>query len=400
MKILQFECVGGASGDMILGALSELGADLQAIERELSALKIGPFKIEARPFQHENLHGTQASVHLTPSEPHPPQEHPGHRNLNDIERMIQNSTLPAPVKETSLRVFRRLGEAEARVHGTTVDQVHFHEVGALDSIIDIIGSCLGLHQLRVDEVVVGPFPTGTGIIECAHGRFPNPAPATLELLKGQPLTATSESCELVTPTGAALLTTWKTREVPPTGSRIVKLGYSFGHFKLEHRPNLLRALLLEFSGEGQEDECRVLECNLDDTTPELLGSLVQRLMEAGALDAFITAVQMKKQRPGSLLTVLCKPETRDSLLDLIFRESTTFGIREYSARRTILDRRFEEVETPFGRVKIKIGRWKGRDVTWAPEMEDCIRLAKAGQVPVRSIYEAAASAANRLRPSR
>ena len=394
MRILQVDSIGGASGDMILGALIELGVEAKLIEKELSTLSIGPFAIETAPFEDHHLHGTQVTVKIS-----------GHthaeRRLRDIQSLIGGSRLPQAVKDTSLKVFTRIGEAEAKVHGTTLDQIHFHEVGALDSIIDIVGCCLGLHLLKVDGVAVGPLPAGHGIITCAHGTFPNPAPATVELLKGYPIVQTDESKELVTPTGAALLSTWKTMDAPPPGSRVVKVGHSFGHHKLEKRPNLLRSILYDAPDPSHpsdpSDPCLVLECNLDDTTPELLGSLTQRLMEGGALDVFTTSVQMKKQRPGTLLTVLCTAENRERLLDLVFRESTTFGVREYETRRTVLERRFVEADTRYGRVRIKIGTWKGQDVTYAPEMEDCIARAREAGVAVRVVYEAAVEASQRLR---
>lgn len=390
MKTLQFEMTGGASGDMILGALIGLGVDAGRLARELSSLPIEPFDIAVTPFQDAKIHGMQAAVRLHGH------DHHHARNLRDIGKIITESKLPQKVKDLSLKVFDRLAAAEAKVHGTTTDEVHFHEVGALDSIIDIVGSCLGLNWLGVDEVAVGPFPAGRGTIECAHGTFPNPAPATVELLKGFPVVQTEETKELVTPTGAALLTTWRTRDRAADGSRIVNTSYSFGHHTLAQRPNLLRATLLE-SDEAAAGTCLVLECNIDDTTPELLGSLTQQLMEAGALDAFTTAVQMKKQRPGTLLTVLCEPAKKENLLDLIFRESTTFGVREYATQRTMLERRSVEVNTRYGSIRIKIGRWKGQDVTFAPEMEDCIRRARENSAPVRAVYEAAAEAAAPLR---
>ena len=384
---------------MILGALFELGVDPAALQRDLALLPIEHFVIEATPFSDHHLHGTQVTVRI-PEHGHG-HDRDGGRRLKDIRELIRRSALPQATQDTSLRVFERIAEAEARVHGTTPDQVHFHEVGALDSIIDIVGCCLGLERLAVDAVAVGPFPSGRGVIECAHGVFPNPAPATVELLKGLPMVQTDETQELVTPTGAALLSTWKTLDAPPDGSRLLKAGYSFGHHRLERRPNLLRASLFETdAAPSGRDACLVLECNIDDTTPELLGSLTQRLMEAGALDAFTTAVQMKKQRPGTLLTALCAPESKDALLDLIFHESTTFGVREYAANRTVLDRRIVEVQTAHGPVHIKIGRWKGQDVTWSPEMEDCMRLARERGEPVRTVYEAAMQAAQALRGNR
>lgn len=313
-----------------------------------------------------------------------------HRGLREIRALIEGSPLPASVKAESARVFQRLAEAEALVHGTTPDQVHFHEVGALDAIIDIVGACLGLDMLAVKSVSLGPLPLGHGTVQCAHGILPVPAPATVELLKGFPVTPIDEPFETVTPTGAALLTTWKTQDAFPSGSRILKVGQGFGARALNGRPNILRAMLMETMDVSPDtDACLALECNLDDLTPELTGSLMKRLLDAGVLDVFLTPAQMKKQRPGILLTVLCRLEQRAAMLDLIFRESTTFGIREYPVQRTVLARRHEFVETPFGRVRVKIGRWKGADITVSPEYEDCLRAAESAGAPVRAVYAAA-----------
>ncbi|MCZ7592792.1 MAG: nickel pincer cofactor biosynthesis protein LarC [Kiritimatiellae bacterium] len=407
MKILSFDSVGGASGDMILGALVDLGVDLADLAAALRSLDIGDFKIEARPALSQHLAGTRLRV-IAPEEKGPANHahddhqhehhhhHAPHRGLTEIEAMIRASDLPDPVKERACRVFRRIGAVEARMHGTTIEQVHFHEIGAVDSIVDIVGCCLALHQLGVDDVAVGPLPQGRGIIHCAHGTFPNPAPATVELLRGMAVTQTDEPHELVTPTGAALLSDWKTLDRPPPGAVVKKIGYGLGHCELNDRPNLLRAVLLECAVVQPENECLVLETNLDDTTPELIGALSARLLAAGALDVFAVAAQMKKQRPGVLLTVLAHPSGRDVMLDLIFKESTTFGIREYPVKRTMLSRRSVPVVTPFGEVRVKFGEWRGGITVRSPEMEDCIRRAEEHNIAVRVVYEAAKSAAAKL----
>ncbi|HMP77359.1 MAG TPA: nickel pincer cofactor biosynthesis protein LarC [Kiritimatiellia bacterium] len=412
MKILAFDSIGGASGDMILAALADLGVDVAALSRELATLGIGPFEIESSRAMTAHLAGTRVRVvteddahhhhhHDHPHDHHHAHEHghepahhhhAPHRGLAEIEALIGGSALPPAVKERALCVFRNIGEVEARMHGTTVDKIHFHEIGAVDSIVDIVGCCLALHRLGVDAIVVGPLPQGRGVIQCAHGTFPNPAPATVELLRGMAIAQTDEPYELVTPTGAALLADWKTHDAAPAGAVVRRIGYGVGHRELRSRPNLLRAVLLEADEASSEDACLVLETNLDDITPELIGALTQRLLAAGALDVFTVAAQMKKQRPGVLLTVLCRPSDREPLLDLIFRESTTFGVREYPVRRTVLARRIERVPTPYGEISVKLGEWKGDTVVRAPEMEDCIRLAREHNVPVRLVYEAAQQA--------
>ena len=402
MKILRFDSVGGASGDMILAAMADLGADIALLRSHLASLGAGACKVEVTSVADQGLHGMRVDVQVDAGAPRQ------HRHLKDILASIKSNSVPEPVKELSASVFTRLAEAEGHVHGIAPEKVHFHEAGAVDSVVDVVGACLFLHSLGIDAVDVGPLPLGAGTVQCEHGILPVPAPATVELLAGHPVIRTTEPVELVTPTGAAILMTWK--EKKPLGpvaetacARIVRAGCGFGHREIPGRPNILRAILLETTGavagasHTAGDSCLVLECNLDDTVPELLGSLAQKLMDQGALDAFTTAVQMKKQRPGTLLTVLCRAEDRDRFLDLVFRESTTFGIREYFTSRTVLERRHEQVETAYGAIRIKIGRWKGEDITRAPEYEDCVRCAREHNVSVRVVYEAAMQARTSIR---
>lgn len=313
--------------------------------------------------------------------------------MRQIRGILRRSRLPGRVKTLSLAVFTRLAEAEGRVHGVAPDDVHFHEVGAVDSIVDIVGACLALELLGIQAVDVGPLPEGQGFVRCAHGVMPIPVPATADLLKGHPVSLTREPFELVTPTGAALLMTWKSM-LPAAGAtsgRLQETGTGFGTRTLQDRPNLLRALLIDTDTPpvGGDGACLVLECNLDDSNPEWIGSLTTTLLEAGALDVFTTAVQMKKQRPGTLLTVLCPPAARDRMLDLIFRESTTFGIREHLTSRTMLERRHVSVTTAFGVIRVKEGLWQGDVVTRAPEHEDCAKAASRHAVPLRTVYAAA-----------
>ncbi len=389
-QTLHFESIGGASGDMILGALIGLGVSVEELNEELQSLKVDPFEIVAKPVNEQGMTGIRAKVELHEHHSHHDPDHGHHhgRHLSTILDLIKNSTHPDAVKVRASEVFRRIGEAEAAIHGVDIEKIHFHEVGAMDSIVDIVGCCLALHKLDVDQVSIRSLPQGNGTIECAHGTYPNPAPATLRLLEGFPVEETDEPFELVTPTGAALLSTWRTTDVPDSGSRAFKTAYSFGHRKLNGRPNLLRATLYEASEDTTSNECLVLECNLDDTTPELVGCLFDQLFEAGALDVFTTPVFMKKQRQGILLTVLCLPADRETMLDLIFCESTTFGIREHLSKRTVLERSFKTVETLFGEVRIKFGKRNGEVITMSPEIEDCRKLAKESGVAVKVVYQA------------
>lgn len=399
MKIIYFDSVGGASGDMMLACLLDLGAELEIIRQDLRKVVQDNFSIRVEKVRRNGLKGTRVEVETSRHDGHDHGHQ--HRNLGDIEKLIGKSRLSASVKKNALNVFRRLAQAEAKTHGVRLRKVHFHEVGALDSIIDIVGSCLAIEQLGVEKVAVSHLPLGRGVIKCTHGVLPSPAPATLELLKGFAVEQTDEKFELVTPTGAALLTTLKNIERVPAGAKPVRAGYGFGRFKLENRPNLLRATLFDCGhSSGKTEPCLVLECNLDDISPELVGNLSGRLFAGGALDVFITPVQMKKGRPGFLLTVLSAPEKRETMLDVIFRESTTFGAREHIVQRTVLPRRFEIVKTPYGKTRVKIGSWREKDVTAAPEYEDCRKLAEKANVPVRAVYEAALALKTRASAAR
>jgi pyridinium-3,5-bisthiocarboxylic acid mononucleotide nickel chelatase len=413
MKMIHFDLLGGASGDMLLGALIGLGIDANDLEEQLNGLAVEPIHLHVRPAASRDIHGTQVVVHTNENgehhhhhpepdthhhhhhaEPdahhHHHHHHAPHRGLNAIRQLIQAAALPDAVKSMSLTVFQRLGEAEAEIHGTTVDQIHFHEVGALDSIADIVGCCLCLHQLGVDQVSLSPLPYGHGTIECAHGTYPNPAPATVALSRQLPTIFVDEPFELVTPTAAALLSTWRTQAAPAPGAAPQKVAYSIGHRTLHTRPNVLRATLYETTEtDTTPDTCLVLESNIDDTPPELIGILTEKLLDAGALDVYTVPVSMKKQRPGTLLTILCTPATRETMLDLVFAESTTFGIRESHVQRTVLERQLRSVETPYGTVRIKVGKWRGKEVTRSPEIEDCRQHAATHGVPVRVVYDAA-----------
>lgn len=399
-QILHFESIGGASGDMLLGALIGLGVSVDELNEELKSLNIDPFEIVADDVVEQGMSGVRASVKLHAHHHHHDHDHDHHhhkhhhhgRHLSTILGLIDASRLPDGVKRQASEVFRRIGEAEAAIHGVDIETIHFHEVGAMDSIVDIVGCCLALHKLGVEGVTIRSLPQGHGTIECAHGTYPNPAPATLRLLEGFPVQEVDEPFELVTPTGAALLACWRSGTGPAAGSRAAAAAYSFGHRTLKSRPNLLRATLYETAAEESADEVLILECNLDDTTPELVGCLFDQLLGAGALDVFTVPVNMKKQRPGILLTVLCRPVDRETMLEQIFCGCTTFGVRERLERRTVLERHFESVQTRFGEVRIKIGRRSGQVVTAAPEIETCRKIAADCGVAVRMVYDAALSA--------
>lgn len=392
MKMLRFDSVGGASGDMILGALIDLGVDPAEVRSALACLPVESFDLRAQDVTTGGQRGTQVTVHV-PDAPHP------HRRLADIRALIEGSDLPPEIQANAVAVFARLAEAEAAVHGVGLEDIHFHEVGAMDAIVDIVGACWALNRLDVDAVILNPLPLGRGATRCAHGVMPLPVPATAALLEGFAVRPTDEPYELVTPTGAALLTTWAAARPAAEGDACVltATGVGIGHRVLNGRPNILRATVLQQAASTEAaPECCVLETNLDDTTPELVGGLTQDLLDRGALDVFTTPVFMKHQRPGILVTVICRPDARTTLIDLLFAGSTTFGVREHRVTRTVLARRHEQVTTPYGVIRIKVGRRNGRDITRSPEYRDCVRCAREHHVPVRAVYEAARGAANNL----
>jgi uncharacterized protein (TIGR00299 family) protein len=415
MRFIRFDSVGGASGDMLLGALGAIGADLRAIERTVRKFLPDGVRFVSEPASGHGLHGLRATVRCTEHHAHEHwpdanaghagrhgrHSHAPHRTRKDIASLLKSPALDAASRELALAVFDRLAVAEGKIHGKKPAEVHFHEIGATDSIADIVGCCLALRQLNVAGVSVGPLPCGTGIIQCAHGAMPNPAPATLELLAGMAVCQTDEPFELVTPTGAALLGTWITElQAPPAAAQVLCTGFGFGMRELRSRPNVLRATLLEGaasggsagsvrSGGSDGSDLLVLETNLDDCNPQWIGELITRLLAAGALDAWATPVTMKKGRPGIILGVLAPPEKAGALRGQIFRATTTFGIRSYAVTREMLDRRFETVKTPFGAVRVKVGSRNGEDLVRSPEFEDCARLARAHDIAPRQVYDAA-----------
>lgn len=441
MRILRFDGTGGASGDMILAALEAVGAPLDAARAAVAALGLDGVRFEIEDARDRGLSGRRVRVVLTDAPAsahdhahdhahehgsahdhahdhvhahaedhgHPHAHGTGahghgaagheHRAYAAIRAMIAASTLPDAVKSGALSVFRRLAEAEGRMHGIEPDRVQFHEVGALDSIADMVGACAMLSALAPDRVECGPLPLASGEIVCAHGVYPLPAPATMDLLKDFPVRWVEEEGELVTPTGAALLTDWCARHAaaaPAGGGRVLRSGYGVGHRSFARRANVLRATLIAAdsaaAGEDAADVASVLECEMDDCTGEWAGELCAHLLAEGALDAHLTAVQMKKQRPGWRLTVLARPSDRARLVGAIFRRATTFGLRVRDTERLVLARRWQTVETPYGPVRVKLGAWQGETVTAAPEMDDCIARAAAAGVPPREVHAAAMAA--------
>ena len=398
MRILYFDCFSGISGDMTVGALRDLGVEEDVFFKAIAALGLGDeihahFHRAAR----QNISGVKFDVHAHGHDSHHSHEHHhghGHahgRNYRDIRLLLEKSALDPEVKSRALSVFHRIAVAEGKIHGVPAAEVEFHEVGAADSIADIVAACAGLHGLGPLRVEASVPVEGSGWLQCAHGRFPLPAPATLEILAGVPLRQVAEESEFITPTGAALLAEFCERFGPMSEMRIERTGYGLGTRETPPRPNVLRAVLGQ-SGEpdtSETDEISQIETNLDDITPELAAAAMQRLFQAGALDVFFTSAQMKKNRPGFVLTALCHPDKTDDLARILFTETTAFGVRIHTAKRFKLRREFREVETPYGTVTIKLG-FLGEDLVQAsPEFESCRAAAEAAGVSVRDVHLAA-----------
>lgn len=377
MRYLRFDSVGGAAGDMILASLAGLGADLKTIEKVLNdAIPEDPFQIETEPFSDAGLNGLKLQVKIL-------KESNTERGLHAIYEIIERAAMPDRAKELARKTFERLAESEAKVHGCHTHHIHFHEVGAVDSIVDILGSCFALVQLGIDEITFGTLPEGTGTFRCRHGIYPIPAPATLNLLEGIQVQQTEEPFEMITPTGAALLTTWPGGQYKNVPGKVVKNAVSFGSRKLNGRPNALRVIMLEDSGVSlwKEDVCMELTTNLDDVPAETTGALANQLFDAGALDVWMVPCVMKKQRLGQELHVLCNSERCDAFCEMIFRSVGTLGIRVAERSRRILERRFDEVEVvPGKKIRVKCGLMNGAVVSAKPEYEDCLQFAKEQKI--------------------
>ncbi len=385
MRIAYLDCPSGISGDMTLGALVDAGVPLEQLNEAIGSLGLPGVKLVAQEVKKHGFRATQITVEHEP-------EHK-HRHLHHIEAMIDGSRLTPGQKETAQRIFRRLAEVEAKVHGTTVEKVHFHEVGAVDSIADIVAAAVGWHLLATERLVVSPIPTGRGRITIAHGECNVPAPATAELLRGIPLAACDVQAELTTPTGAAIVATLAAGFGPLPAMTIEKIGYGAGQRDLPQQANILRLLVGEATDAQQtSDTIWVLETNLDDTSGEIIGHCVTQLWDAGALDVYTTAIQMKKNRPGVKLSILCRAERIAALEAIVFRETGTLGVRRWSTARHVLPREIQQVPTVWGPVEGKLGRLDDGSVHFAPEYEACRQIATERQVPLRDVYAAAQQA--------
>jgi len=435
MHIAYLECFSGISGDMFLGALVDAGVSPQLLEGTVAALGVGA-KLEISRVLRSGISAAKVDVWVggekdLPREEYwakqesahhhhehgnePPHEHQqathrheessandshahshAHRGLSEIRKIIKAAEISESAKTTAIRIFEALGAAEAKIHNVPVEEVHFHEVGAVDAIIDIVCAAVGAEALGVDEIICSPLNVGGGMVKCAHGTFPVPAPATLELLKDAPVYSSGVQAELVTPTGAAIVKTLARRFTIFPDMKIEKSAYGAGSRDFPGHPNVLRLVIGEaasvLAAKTKSETITVLEANLDDLNPQVFGYVMDRLLEEGALDAFGMPVQMKKNRPGTLLTVLCNPEDAGKLTQLLFTETTTLGVRRRKEMRQALARRWENVRTPWGEVRIKIASMNGTVTNYAPEYEDCRRIAAEQHVPLKTVIQEATRA--------
>ena len=396
-KILYLDCFSGISGDMLLGALLDAGAPFDELERVVASLGLDGVSIARERVDRAGIGATKFRVaegghdHHHDHEGHKHDHHHHghhHRGLSEITAIVERAALPAPARTRAAGLFRRLAEVEAGIHGVPVEEVHLHEVGAIDSIVDITLAVAAMEWLAPERVVASSLNVGSGTVACEHGELPVPAPATVELLAGAPIYAQGPPVELVTPTGALLVTAYVDGYGPLPPMRVEQIGYGAGDRDLPARPNVLRALVGEADEAPEEagaaERVVVLECEIDDMNPQLYGVLMERLTDAGAFDVFYAPIQMKKNRPGTLVTVIAPPERRESLAGLLFAESTTIGVRVTETARERLDRELVTVESPIGPVRIKVARRDGVVVNAAPEFEDCARLAAEQGLPVKA----------------
>jgi uncharacterized protein (TIGR00299 family) protein len=387
MRTLYFDCFAGASGNMILGALIGAGVEPHKLKVELSKLSVPDFEINVSKVDRSGISSTHVEVDIP--------DESKHRHLDQIERIINESTVSDSVKTRAIAIFRRLAEAEANVHGTDVEKVHFHEVGALDAIIDIVGACIGFEMLEIENFACSKIHVGSGFVDMAHGKFPVPPPAVAELLRGVPVYSTEIEGELITPTGAAIIST-----VCSSYGRLPDLkpelaSYGAGTRTYEKFPNTLRVIIGETEANNigsVSEELTVLETNIDDSTPQVAGYVIERAFELGARDCWITPIQMKKNRPAFMISILCDLTSKQRMLELLYTETTTIGVREQAVRRGALDREERNVNTAFGAISVKISKLNGRVVNAMPEFEDVRGAAIANEVPFKTVHNAALDA--------
>lgn len=398
MKVLYYDCFCGISGDMNLAALLDLGVPKEYLLQELSKLNLeAEYEIKIQKAEKLGITGTRVDVilenklnhkdgHGNHHHSHGNHHHSHHRNLKDIERIIESSNLNEEVKKLTMSMFMKIAESEAKVHGKNIYEVHFHEVGAIDSIVDLVGAAICLDYLAVERIIASPVQVGGGFVKCAHGLMPVPAPATVEILKNIPINAGVVQFETTTPTGAAILAANVEEFTTKIDFSINKVAYGIGHRDLEI-PNVLRVYLGEGESSEKVEEQYIVETNIDDMNPELYSYVEEKLFDAGALDVFKTPIFMKKGRPGINLSVLIIKEVEGAILDIIFQETTSIGVRKYKVEKIMLEREFSKVETQYGEVSIKKSYYKGKLVKYKPGYEDCRNISRKNSIPIAQVYK-------------
>lgn len=382
MKTLYFDAFSGVSGDMILGALVDAGVPLEEIKKGLSLLNLKGYRISAEEVKRNGLKGTKVNVDID-------EEEKPHRHYSDIKLIIENSGLSNDVKNKALAIFKKIGVAEAKVHNVDIEKVHFHEVGAIDAIVDIVGASIGISILAPDRIVSSPINTGSGTVKCAHGVMPIPAPATAEMLIGVPAYSSGIEMELATPTGVAILTALADSFSPLPNMNVSRVGYGAGAKDFKGQANLLRIVVGESADENYSDSVAIVETNIDDMNPEIYEWVIEKLFDGGALDVFLTPIVMKKSRNGTKITVIVEGDKEQIISDILLRETTTFGVRSYQANRRIIKRQPIAIETTFGQVKGKMGQLPSGEIKVSPEYEDCKEIAREKGLPLKDVYEEA-----------
>jgi uncharacterized protein (TIGR00299 family) protein len=391
MKLAYLDCSSGISGDMFLAALIDAGVPADRLFGELKKLPLGFYEFKRTRALRGGVVGTHVDIRFPGEQPH--------RHLADIQLLIEKALLPKKAAGQALKAFQHLAEVEAKLHNASLQSVHFHEVGAVDAVLDIVGVCVGLELLGISELICSPLNVGGGRVNAAHGSLPVPAPATAELLKNIPVYSTGVAGELVTPTGAALVATLAVEFGPFPAMKVAKIGYGAGTKDFPGHPNIARLFVGERTeivagqpGLPGDEIVSVIEANVDDMNPQLFGYVLEQALAAGALDVTCTSAQMKKNRPGLTISILCEPEKSDALSQLLFEQTTTIGVRIHEARRKVLDREQVTVETPYGPVRVKVARHNGVVMNAAPEFDDCQRLATEKSVPLKQVINSARNA--------
>lgn len=391
MRIAYFDCFSGISGDMVLGAMLDAGVDIESVKRELMKLYLDGYEIRVSKVDRNGLAGTKVDIVVDK------EKHIHSANYGDIKKIIEKSGLSERIKNNSIRIFKRIAEAEAKIHNTPIDNIHFHEVGAVDSIIDIVGAAVCIDLLAIDEIISSPVNTGSGTVKTEHGLLPVPAPAAAEMLRGFPFYSSDIKFELATPTGVGIITVMaKEFNLMPL-MKTTAIGYGAGSSNFLNLPNVLRIVIGETYNPLECDSVIVIESNIDDMNPQFYDHIIDRLFEGGALDVFLTPVIMKKSRSAVKITILSPNDKLSRLIDILFKETTSFGLRTYRTERIKLEREIKIIETGYGNVKVKLGMREGEVVAIAPEYEDCKRIAIESGESIKEVYEKVKSAAEKLK---